>query len=219
MENGLLDRRESFDLLDNLDFGIMELGMSDEEPTTNSVTVDPVLMPVGAAHKSGVLGGDQSKVSPPPLPITTATTATAAAEKAASAASSSVSAFRNSGTVEEGTAAQASPVGGGEKNSSQGESGSGIQGSVGAGAAGGGSGVHASEQEIDVRGAAAVLLSCRFPVALGLSFPVPVVVHSLSVCRLMSPLRACPISFLTVRCPAMYYKNYCCDIARQATAI
>lgn len=39
MEDGLLDRRDSLNLLDDLDFGIMDLGMSDEE---SSETIEPV---------------------------------------------------------------------------------------------------------------------------------------------------------------------------------
>lgn len=162
MKNGLLKRRESFDLFENLDFGIMELGMSDEEPTSNSGPVDPVLMRVGPEDKSGVLGDEQiAKVSPPPVPMTTAATA----ENAASAASSSVSAFRNGGTLEEGTAARPSFAGGAGNYSAQGGGGSGIQAGVGAGPAGG-SGAHGGEQDMDVRWATVLSVFVAFALLL-----------------------------------------------------
>lgn len=161
MENGLLDRRESFDLLDNLDFGIMELGMSDEEPGEN-VTVEPVPIPDGNVNVSG---GAQSTVSPPPLPTTTSITATA--DEMAAGASASASALRNSVKSEAVEAAPVSTVGGGQKvlaevggstavegreavsgGSSGGGGGDGGDGE--GGGQGGGSGRQDGEQEIDV---------------------------------------------------------------------
>lgn len=134
MENGLLDRRESFDLLDNLDFGIMELGMSDEEPTEN-VTVEPVPIPEG-----NVSGGAQSTntVPPPPLP-TTASSATTV-DVIASGEGAGVSVLRNSVNSEAVEVAPVSSVGGVEKVSTQGVGSDGVQGRVEAvgGANGGG---------------------------------------------------------------------------------
>ncbi|CAM9650043.1 unnamed protein product [Pylaiella littoralis] len=134
MENGLLDRRESFDLLDNLDFGIMELGMSDEEPTEN-VTVEPVPIPEG-----NVSGGAQSTntLSPPPLP-TTASSATTV-DVIASGEGAGVSVLRNSVNGEAVEVAPVSSVGGVEKVSTQGVGSDGVQGRVEAvgGANGGG---------------------------------------------------------------------------------
>lgn len=156
MENGLLDRRESFDLLDNLDFGIMELGMSDEEPSNHSgaesASVEPV--PDGPDEDKAQAGSSKPTVPPPPLP----TTESAATDKAAVTTGVKTRAFRNSGAGEEGGAVPASSVGGGEKVSTQ-EGGDGVQGggvpvrSIGGGGgpAGGGNGTQDSEHEVDVR--------------------------------------------------------------------
>ncbi|CBN77808.1 conserved unknown protein [Ectocarpus siliculosus] len=157
MENGLLDRRESFDLLDNLDFGIMELGMSDEEPSSHSgaesAAVEPV--PDGPDEHEAQAGSSKPTVPPPPLP----TTASAATDKAAVMTGVKTRAFRNSGASEEGGPAPASSVGGGEKVSTQ-EGGDGVQGggvavrSIGGGGgpAGGGNGAQDSEHEVDLAG-------------------------------------------------------------------
>lgn len=158
MENGLLDRRESFDLLDNLDFGIMELGMSDEEPSNHSgaesATVEPV--PDGPAEHNAQAGSSKPTVPPPPLPTTAA--AAAATDKAAVVTTGvKTRAFRNSGASEEGGPAPASSVGGGEKVSTQ-EGGDAVQGggvavrSIGGGGgpADSGNGAQDSEHEVDV---------------------------------------------------------------------
>lgn len=156
MENGLLDRRESFDLLDNLDFGIMELGMSDEEPNEN-VTVEPVPIPDG-----NVSGGAQSTVSPPPLPTTASIAATT--DEIAAGTGVGASALRNSVKSEAVEAAPVSTVGGGQKVLAEvggstgvearaavsGGSGGGDGGDGGDGGQSGGSGRQDGEQEIDV---------------------------------------------------------------------
>lgn len=148
MESGLLDRRESFDLLDNLDFGIMELGMSDEEPAEN-VSVEPVPIPDGNESV-----GAQGTVSPPPLPTTAST-----ADEMTPGVDSGVSALRNSVKNEPVEAAPVSSVGGDEKVSTQDGGSDGVQGqgqalSVGNGGYGGGqnggSGEQEGEQELDV---------------------------------------------------------------------
>lgn len=108
MENGLLDRRESFDLLDNLDFGIMELGMSDEEPSDNvdvNVTVPTskaAAVPALPALGGKASGGKGSAMAPPTVspPVVAPAAAAATSEKAAGAAAR-VSPFRNSGKSEQ----------------------------------------------------------------------------------------------------------------------
>lgn len=111
MENGLLDRRESFDLLDNLDFGIMELGMSDEEPSSadNASAVEKAST---ATPTDGKVSGEgratataTATVSPPVV----AAAAAAASAKAAASAAAQVGPFRNSeNSVQDGGATDSS---------------------------------------------------------------------------------------------------------------